>query len=223
MFVSRNKDIIIPQSTHAEFAAAIAQFWGNENFDKPQINFDSFIKGVAFHDRGFGLLDNDGIFLMTPERHFEVLEKGFMQEFEDKQADLVAKMHIRRLTTYQESTLANSMREKFDQEIDQFIAKYDLDKTTFERTDRITDLCDSISFDFSFLQDKKDSIEIFAKRDSSTTTPIEYQIDCNTREILLSPWPFCVDSIKGQIIGFVANGYPDKLEPVIIPYSLRKG
>jgi hypothetical protein len=42
-------------------------------------------------------------------------------------------------------------------------------------------------------------------------------------EIKVEPWPFAVLSFSGLIIGYERGGYPDRLEPRVIPYHCRPG
>jgi hypothetical protein len=37
-------------------------------------------------------------------------------------------------------------------------------------------------------------------------------------EIKVEPWPFAVLSFSGLIIGYERGGYPDRLEPRVIPF-----
>ena len=54
MFKSKQRAIVITQHEHGRLAGMLAANWGNARFAKPSINFDSFVKGVTFHDRGYG-------------------------------------------------------------------------------------------------------------------------------------------------------------------------
>src|SRR5437868_3074723 len=62
MFRSRRRAVVFPQADHARFAGAIALAWR----ERPQLPFDSFVRGVADHDRGYGGLDVDGSVTIDP-------------------------------------------------------------------------------------------------------------------------------------------------------------
>ena len=57
MFKSKSRDVIFPQAEHAKFSAELAKNWGNNQFDKPAIDFNAFVEGVKNHDMAYG--DND--------------------------------------------------------------------------------------------------------------------------------------------------------------------
>ena len=64
MFKSKTRPLVLPQSEHARLAGLLAYHWGNADFDRPALDFASFVKGVAEHDRGYGVYDNapiDGV------------------------------------------------------------------------------------------------------------------------------------------------------------------
>ena len=50
MFKSKVRPINIPQYEHGRLAGIFALLWGNEAFDRPEFNFDSFVQGVALHE-----------------------------------------------------------------------------------------------------------------------------------------------------------------------------
>jgi hypothetical protein len=68
--------------------------------------------------------------------------------------------------------------------------------------DAITDLCDRIAFDFCFEEPT-----------SGSGAGVEYEID-DAGTIRLVPWPLGVPWLAGVIVGFEADGYPQRLEPV---------
>ncbi len=75
--------------------------------------------------------------------------------------------------------------------------------------DRITDLCDRVAFDFC--------VEGPA---SGRVAGIEYTVD-GYGGITLDPWPLRPSSVGGIILGFRDEGYPDVLEPVVVPFDVR--
>ena len=56
MFKSELKSIVVPQMNHAWFAGFLAYHWGNEQFDRPLLDFNSFVKAVGNHHLGYGFL-----------------------------------------------------------------------------------------------------------------------------------------------------------------------
>ena len=40
--------------------------------------------------------------------------------------------------------------------------------------------------------------------------------------INVDPWPFSVDEHKGYLVAYQMEGYPERLDPVILPYKLKK-
>ena len=50
MFKSKVRPINVPQYEHGRLSGAFALLWGNEVFDRPEFNFDSFVQGVALHE-----------------------------------------------------------------------------------------------------------------------------------------------------------------------------
>ncbi len=55
MIRSRRRAVVFPQADHARLADTLALAWR----DRPALPFDSFVRGVADHDRGYGEYDND--------------------------------------------------------------------------------------------------------------------------------------------------------------------
>ncbi len=58
MFKSTQRPIVIPQSEHLKLAGALAQLWGNAEFELPPLPQLSVVTGIALHDRAFGYLDD---------------------------------------------------------------------------------------------------------------------------------------------------------------------
>src|SRR5207249_1188152 len=77
MFRSQRRDVVFPQAEHAELAGDLALAWGNDEFDRPALPFDSFVRGVALHDRGYGELDTDEIGVVARGRWLKIQLAGF--------------------------------------------------------------------------------------------------------------------------------------------------
>ena len=99
--------------------------------------------------------------------------------------------------------------------------RHSLDAATFERIDRITNLCDRIAFDFCFEVPAEGEVRIFPRNDRDDEIRVGYRIEGGT--IRVNPWPFGVDSHTGYVVGYQLEGYPTKLEPVMARYQLVRG
>ena len=75
--------------------------------------------------------------------------------------------------------------------------------------DRATQLCDAVAFAFCF--------EVPA---SATVAGIALDYD-GAERITLDPWPLEVPRLHGVVGGFAADGYPQRLEPVVSLYALQ--
>jgi hypothetical protein len=94
--------------------------------------------------------------------------------------------------------------------------------SAFTWADRITNLCDMIAFHFSFGEPTESTLAVCPRLKSPDETPITYSLD-DQGTITVSPWPFSVDSYRGFIVGYRAEGYPDRLEPEILNWWLVPG
>src|SRR5438045_1174245 len=97
MFKSKLRAINFPQSEHGRFAGTLASIWGNAEFAIPDVNFESFVGGIALHDRGYGLLDPFPIGEQPEPEWLDLTRKGFNLRFSDQTADLISRFHLRRL------------------------------------------------------------------------------------------------------------------------------
>ena len=73
-------------------AGAIAAAFRPEDVPLP---FESWVRGVTLHDRGYGELDDDPIGETSQERWCEIETRGFRARSGDDIADLVVALHIR--------------------------------------------------------------------------------------------------------------------------------
>ena len=58
MFRSKQRRIAIPQWEHHKLAGTLALLWGNAEFERAQVPFESFLSGIGLHDRAYEPLDN---------------------------------------------------------------------------------------------------------------------------------------------------------------------
>src|SRR5919197_1349713 len=148
MFRSKQRPIAIPQWEHQKLAGTLALLWGNAEFERPSVPFESFLTGIGLHDRAYGPLDNLPIGGIPEEEWLALTRSGFEMTWADPIADLITKLHLKRLASYGSAPARQALTAEMVQAIVAHIQRHDLDATLFERIDRITDLCDRIAFNF---------------------------------------------------------------------------
>ena len=220
MFKSKIRSIVISQYEHSRLAGNFAMLWGNEDFDKPTIDFASFVQGVALHDWHYGIVDNLPIGKANEADWLAMTRKGVDYWFEDPITDIVAKRHLRRLLNGQEGNEIEKQINQIDLRITERIVQTDFSYEQFEWADNITRFCDNLAFDFSFEKPTQESVLLYAKVTSNKETPVAYKISAKG-EIIIDPWPFSVSSFSGIITGYKAESYPENLEPKSIPYHCQ--
>jgi hypothetical protein len=218
MFKSKQRPIVIPQWEHQKLAGTLALLWGNANFERPPVPFESFLTGVGLHDRAYGPLDNLPIGGIPEQDWLALTRSGFEMTWADPIADLITKMHLKRLASYGSAPARKALAVEMTRAIQAQIQRHGLDAATFEQIDRITDLCDRIAFDFCFEAPAEGEVRIFPRNDRDEEIKVSYQFEGGT--IQVDPWPFGVDSHTGYLVGYQLQGYPRVLEPVIVPYRL---
>jgi len=221
MFKSKSRPIAIPQSEHLKLAGALAHLWGGADFDHPPVEHGSFVAGVGLHDRGYGFLDAWPVSEMPEEQWTSIARRGFYMTGSDPVADLIARHHLRRLVQGNASALVQAAFAEFDRAIAAQLEENHLPAALFGRIDRITNLCDSISFSFCFDRPAEGEIPIFPRNGEATEVGVHYSVEAG--RIRVSPWPFSVESYTGYIVGYRLPDYPSRLDPVVLPYSLAKG
>src|SRR4030095_5105429 len=100
MFTSKQRPIAIPQCEHQKLAGTLALLWGNAAFERPPVPFASFLTGIGLHDRAYGMLDNLPIGGIPEEEWRALPRRGFEMTWADPVADLITKMHLKRLASY---------------------------------------------------------------------------------------------------------------------------
>ena len=219
MFKSKRRPIITPQSEHLKLVGTLAMLWGNDKFDFPPIERESMILGMGTHDRGYGYLDNHPIGGMDDSEWFPIAHRTFYMPCSDVIADTIVKYHFRRLAGHDDSPGRKALAAEFSAAIDEHLKEHNLSKELFDRIDRITDLCDSLSFSLCFDVPASGEISIFPRNDEDTEVAVKYRVENGV--ISASPWPFSVDSHKGYLLAYKAVGYPETLDPVILSYELK--
>jgi len=183
-------------------AGAIAASWRRDEIPLP---FESWVRGVTLHDRGYGELDDDELLSIPQERWAaEIQTRGFRESSGDEIADLVVAQHIRRLLG---DDLAHPARAALAREIDAalpgLLADVGVSEADARRADAVTQLCDRISF-------------VFCSGDSGDgeVAGIRFRYD-GDETITLEPWPLAVPWLRGVVGGFAADTYPEQLAPVV--------
>lgn len=230
MFMSKTRNINFSQYEHGRLAGTLAHHWGNSEFARPEINASAFVDGITLHDWGYGVLDNLPIGALDEDAWLSVVRKGIDKVYDHPDTTIVVRLHIRRLLTLN----LTPERQAFINEIDLRIAEQlntskkpaladigsQLEK--YVRADKITQLCDMISFDFCFESPRYRTLNVYATPESAETTGITYEIRPDG-EVLVEPWPFSETRLSGILYAFQRAGYPQKLRPVIVPFKIQPG
>lgn len=220
MFKSKRRPIVIPQSEHLKLVGTLALLWGNNKFDVPPIERTSMVAGMGLHDRGYGYLDNHPIGGMDDSVWFEIARRGFYMPCSDIIADTIVKYHVRRLAEHGDSPERKALAAEFSKYIGEQLKQHNLSKELFERIDRLTDLCDSLSFSFCLDVPASSEISIYPRNGEDIEVVVEYQVEDGL--ISASPWPFSVDFYEGYLVAYKSEGYPEQLDPVVLPYTLKR-
>jgi hypothetical protein len=217
MFRSRTRPVVYPQADHARMAAALAAAWGNDRFARPQLPFDSFLKGVAEHDRGYGELDTDAIGEVSSTRWTEIQVEGFQPRGEDAVVDLVTALHVRRLVSHH-ATASRTAMPAMNAALPGLMEAAGVEERTAMEADAITNLCDMISFDFCFEQPAWGSVSV-PPGPGEERVEVGYRVD-GEGGITVTPWPFAGEMVTGMLTGYAAPGYPSWLNRADTPFTV---
>jgi len=198
MFRSRRRDVVFPQMEHAAFAAGIALHWR----ERPNVPFDSLARGIALHDRGYGELDEDEIGAVEQARWLEIQRRGYGARDEDAVVDLIVSLHVARLVADADPSFGDGLAA--------LLERAGVDQPTAAAADRITNLCDRISFDVCLEQPEEGSLH-----------GIRYAYDGANR-VTVEPWPFAADRFAVLLVGYRADGYPHTLDRVVEPIAFTR-
>jgi hypothetical protein len=218
VFRSRRRELVFPQAEHARVAAAIAQAWGNERWQRPPVPFDAFVRAVALHDRGYGQLDADYIGEVSAERWLEIQRASFAPRGTDPVVDLLVALHVRRLVALRWSGAPPDALGDFDAQLSALRRAAGIDASDAAEADRVMDLCDAIAFDFCVELPAGGHVELVAKR-AARAVSVEYEVD-GEGLIVLDPWPLGVARLDGLVLGFEAASYPERLAPVMVAFRV---
>ena len=220
MFKSKTRPVVFPQYEHDHLSGALAANWGNEAFDQPALDVGAFVQGVLLHDWQYGILDNIPI-IEAPEADWMAVTRGGVQHcFANPVTDIVVKLHIKRLLSFDESDERTALKEEIERQVAARLPESGFTRADFEWADRITRFCDQVAFDFCFEQPVQRSLPICPRRGSTETVEMSYAIGENG-EIEVTPWPFGIPTFSGAIISYERAGYPDELTPQSKLYTVR--
>ncbi len=221
MFRSKIRNVIIPQSEHARLAGTLAMLWGSDAFDRPVLPFASFINGVLLHDREYDLIDNHPIMGMDASTWLAIKQKALNYGSNDPVVDAIVFSHVRRLVGHQDTLDRRQLADDLDTRIAECIAQTDWTPNDFRWADSITDFCDMVAFHLSFEAPTTAQVSVNFQRDNLKTCELSYEI-LESGRIHVTPWPFSVEQHTGFIMGYRAEGYPDKLDPLAVPFTLAQ-
>jgi Protein of unknown function (DUF3891) len=199
------RGIIVPQAEHARMAGSIAAVWGLQQ----PLPFESLVRGVTLHDRGYGELDNDEIGVVEPERWVEIQRRGFRERSGDAVVDLLVALHIRRLIGSDEQPARAELAREIDAGLPGLRAAAGVTEEAARAADGVTEVCDRLSFAFCS-----------GEAESGDARGIRYRYD-GVETIALDPWPLAVPWLCGVVGGFAAEGYPQRLAPAVRLFRLE--
>jgi hypothetical protein len=205
MFASLRRPIVFPQADHARLAGAIALAWR----ERPALPFESFVRGVADHDRGYGEHDADEIGAVESERWVGIQRRGFTARSGDPVVDLVASMHVRRLLSSQDDAYERAAYAEVDALLPSLLGAAGATVEQAEQADAITNVCDRVAFAFCLEEAREGEVR-----------GISYALD-GLGMITFDPWPLEVPRLVGLVTAYEAGGYPKRLVPAVVPFDVR--
>ena len=203
MFLSRSRPVVYSQAEHARLSAVIAAAWAVP----PPLPFESFVRGVALHDRGYGELDMDSLGAVDDDRWLEIMRRGFEPQTDDPVVDLVVALHVRRLVSFARP----SVLAEFDAVLPARLDAAGVTEDDARAADLVTNLCDRLSFSFCFEENDEGRVgewSFAVAADGSAT---------------VAPWPLRVPALAETVVGYRAHGYPSRLDPVECVFRLEPG
>lgn len=220
MFRSEVRELIVTQREHARLAGFIAAHWGNESFEKPRLNLHSLVKGITFHQNGYDVFDKVDFRTLSELELVEVYRRDIKVELRDTTAELVNLYHQLRLINKKikenpEFTTFISLRKKVENLISQKMAEQNFREEDYAWSNRITHLCDKISFNFCFGEPIEEEVGIYPKVETQELMRARITIK-DPETVIVDPWPFSKNTIDSLVIGYRQENYPRKLIPELI-------
>ena len=209
--------MVFPQLEHARLSAAIALAWDEVAVPLP-LPRESFVTGVALHDRGYGEHDADEIGAVRRDRWLAIQRRSFAPTGLDPVVDLVVALHVRRLVSHATDDAARAALTEMDEEIPALREAAAVSEEDAAAADRITDLCDRVSFDFCLEQPESGSMAVVGP--DGEAIDVRYEIG-GRGTIVLDPWPLEERTVSGVLLGYAADAYPRMLDPVVTPFRIE--
>jgi hypothetical protein len=221
MFIHKSKPLIVPQRNHAHLAGNLAAYWGNDKFDLPIIPLETVVKGITFHQNGYDLIDVKPVKQMTDDELVEVFKNDFYVDLQDNDAELINMFHQYRLVSGRvetdQSQVFVALKNEFRKAMDVKLAKSQFSENDFLWANRITHLCDKLSFNFCFGNESPEKVELFQSVISTETITSVHVLEEST--IHLDPWPFSTDKIISAVVAYEKDDYPNTLMPQLLTLS----
>ena len=205
MIRSKRRAVVFPQAEHARLAGTLALAWQ----ERPRLRFESFVRGVADHDRGYGELDNDELGAIESEPWVAIQRRGFAPRGEDAVVDLVAAMHVRRLLSSQGDEHERAAFAEVDALLPSLLDAAAASGDEADAADRITNVCDRIALLFCIEEPAEGEVCGHA-----------YTLD-GIGGITIDTWPLALPRLVGLVAGYAADGYPEQLVRVVTPFEAR--
>jgi hypothetical protein len=116
-------------------------------------------------------------------------------------------MHVRRLARKRRQR--REVAAELDALLPELRAAAAVDKAAALAADAVTDVCDRVAFDFCLEAPVTNEVR-----------GISYSLD-GRGTIRLQPWPLAVRGVAGLVYAYHADGYPERLDPVVVQYEIR--
>jgi hypothetical protein len=222
MFKSKVRPIVISQYEHGRLAGTLAAIWGNNDFDRPVIDFLAFVRGVTLHDWHYGVIDNLPIGEGSEDDWLATVRKGVAYWIDDPITDIVVKLHIKRLLNGRNTRDTEILMNHIELRITERVPQTPFSRQQFEWADKITRFCDQLAFDFSFETPMEATYSVYTKVNTNQETSVSYKIKPGG-QIEVTPWPFSVNTFSGIMIGYQQADYPETLTPEVVHFHVHNG
>ncbi len=208
---------MFPQREHARLSAALADAW-SDAFAPVRLPRERFVRGVAEHDRGYDEHDADEIGQVSRDRWLAIQERGFAPTGDDPVVDLVVALHVRRLVSGGADDGSRRLLQAMDDALPALVRTSGVSADDAVAADRITDLCDRISFDFCLEEPDSGAVDVLGA--DGAPTRVAYTVD-GRGTIALDPWPLGRRALAGTVLAYAAEGYPEVLEEAPTPFAVE--
>jgi hypothetical protein len=185
------------------------------------MDFDSFVRGVALHDRGYGELDDDGLGDVPAARWVEIQQRGFAPRGDDPIVDLVVALHVHRLVSTPRDPVEAAALPEMEDALPRLRDAAGVAEADARAADAITHLCDRISFTVCFEEPSEWAQPVIPKA-GAQPIDMSFAFDGAGRATL-SPWPLVVAPFSAVVAAYRADTYPQVLEPEVTLLRLEPG